>query len=1622
MSIATAEELHIVHALPGRIRLNIPWWNGGNCFALEERIRQLPGIQKVQANELTHNVLIGYDSQKTDQQAILSTLETLDPSSLETKQGQKTTHTSSPIHQEKNANLVRASIPVRGLERDPAVAQRVVAALEKRQNVHAHIRWSTGHVLVEFAEHEQELDDLVSMVAGVDLPDLPGEDQPTHPLDPRPLVQSSIRTLGATLGLGFLSIRRLLGMTDPLPGATEAIQIASIIAILQGIPPLRHGLRQLVGKAASDLLFNVPGIITLTLGGSVLGLLTIGSESLRLLTEVRARRASWQRYEEQEANEPHLRPGTVLHLESGRKVPMGVRVLEGAGTGITREGVPVAVTPGLELSAGYQLYGGPFTVQLQAQPSFTGFTTTPRPAPVAPTLYDRYIQFLSPLSLLYAAGTALLTRSFTQTLASLVLVNPRPAMIGAESSDLGASMYALKAGAIVVGTRKDRVIRQPQVVLLDGARLLLEGLEMVDALSLSPQIETNELLELATNISTAAGSPWGPIFKTHGPLHISLAHFDGKSIRAITEEGHYILGPLEDAGSSLSPSFLQRHRDCLLLSLRRANSRQASEETLGVLAIRPHLAPDVPRLVQTCKGLGIELHILTSENQEATQALARRAGISLLQSDDASTLIQEKQKLGKRVAYVSDHAGAAAAFAVCDLAIGLLNSEKCLPARADLLAPDLFALTAIIIAGKKRESATRDSILLSLLSNIAGLVWGWRGTPGIALAARVVYLATLGALADSWLHLRGQRRPASSLSQLADPHPERWGQMSSERVLQNLHSRITGLSSQESRQRLHHALPHAQRNRMLLALLEQLRSPLNTILAGGAVLSLLFGASADVGIIATTILINMAVSAWQEQKANKIARTLQRLGSTTAHVLRDNHITCVSANDVVPGDILFLSPGERVAADARLIEAQGLEVDEASLTGESLPVAKDPSEGSDNTHIVLAGSDVTTGRGKAVVVAVGNQTRIGATTAALETAETEQSPLGSRLARMLRVLLPVSLLGGGVVIVTGLLQGRALDTLLATGASIALASVPEGLPLLTKVGEAGVARRLATHNALVRRLSAVEALGRVDVACTDKTGTLTRGHLELSLVADAEREARLPARLTKSLHHVLITAALASPHPNAPEASAHPTDDAIIQGAIHLGLAEEICVPHEDEVAFDPMRAFHATLASHKLNLKGAPEVLLARCNRLYLKGKKRALDEAHGGALLNRAQELARRGLRILMVAEGAATTNIDDPQDLTFLGFIAISDPLRSTVRTAVERCQEAGIRVMMITGDHPETARAIASEAGLLDGQELLMGADITNLDEEELATRLEHTSIIARATPLHKLRIVECLRSRGHTVAMTGDGVNDAPALRFADIGIAMGHTGTEVARQTADVVIMNDEISTLVECLIEGRSFWRNIRRSLGLLLGGNLGELALIVGVSLLGLELPLTPRQILAMNAITDILPALAVTLQKPEHRHLATLKREGTSALDRPLRDDILRRALISALPALGAYLLTLPLGLAQARTIAFASIVATQLAQTLDIGRSEGTLTRPVLAAVASSSAVLIAAMTLPLLRDLLQFVTPTPIGWAILGASALLAFALNRLFELLRNGQAKLPAGIPHIDTQQNVVLA
>ncbi|HEV2121699.1 MAG TPA: HAD-IC family P-type ATPase, partial [Chloroflexota bacterium] len=406
---------------------------------------------------------------------------------------------------------------------------------------------------------------------------------------------------------------------------------------------------------------------------------------------------------------------------------------------------------------------------------------------------------------------------------------------------------------------------------------------------------------------------------------------------------------------------------------------------------------------------------------------------------------------------------------------------------------------------------------------------------------------------------------------------------------------------------------------------------------------------------------------------------------------------------------------------------------------------------------------------------------------------------------------------------------------------------------------------------------------------------------------------------------------------------------------------------------------------------------LVPRCTRVRRGDSEYPLDAAIQREWLTGAQRLAERGLRVLMVADGPADTPIDNPQGLAALGFLGISDPLRSAVPAAVRRCHEAGVRVIMLTGDHAATARAIASDAGLLNAAEdVLTGTEIAELRNDALDQRLEQTTVIARATPLDKLRIVESLQRRGHTVAMTGDGVNDAPALRLADVGVAMGRGGTEVARQAADVVLTDDDFSTLVETFVEGRSFWRNIRRALGLLLGGNLGELGLQVGASVLGLVAPLTSRQILAVNLITDVLPALAVALQEPEHHNLAALAREGASTFDQRLRGDIVRRAAATVVPALSSYLITLrSAGLPAARTVAFASIVMTQLAQTLDAGRAEGGLSRSVLGAVTGSAGLLVATLMITPLRDFLGLTLLTPLSWTLVGAGAVVAILLGRL---------------------------
>jgi len=1543
-------------------------------------------VRSARANPLTSNVLVQFDPAATDHHMILSRLQSL----VSDVMSAKDEPAPPPALHERTGTRARARIAVRGLDRDPSLAGEIVKRLSGLPGV-TRVGASplTGRVLVEYELHSTEIDDLLAHVASVELPDLPDEDRPAHPLDPGPLIQSSARTVGSALGLGVLSAQQLAGLQINQGLRANALRVGSGIGILYGFPFIRNGLRRLFGRNVADVMIFAPMAVSLTLAGSPLGLAVTGLESLRLLTEVVARRGAWRRYEERLETAPSAHPGAVIRLESGELTPLAAEVIEGTGTSIGPDGLPAPAAPGHIVSAGARLYGGPFALRLQ---SHEPFRPRPRSYEGGTSLYRRYLRTTGLASLAYAALTALFTRSLSRTFQAFLLVNPRTAIIGTEAADTGAAARVLRAGAVIVGTRPDRRIRLPNSLLLEAPRLLTDGLEVSTVLPLAKNHDTAEILARAAGIAAAAGSPWGGALPAPGDLQAADGSFDGTTAAASIAGTRYTLGPMTDR-DAVPAALRLRSRGEYPLILR----SERRDRPLGMITVRPRLAPGVRDLVDECRRHGVEIALLSAGDPVAAQVIARRANLPLLPENDAVEAIRVRQEADGMVAFVADSIHGGRAFAAADLAIGLTTGRSShFPARADLLAPDLVAVAAVVEAGARREAASRDSVALSIVGNLAGAIWGWSGEVGLARASYAFYITALAAVADQWARLRGGDRPRSSVARLVDPRPERWGRRGVENVLSALRTTERGLTHEEAARRRQADRPVTQRNVLADAVLTQIRSPLTAVLAAGAGLAIVLGSVADVFMIGATIMANIAVGVWQERQAGQAIAALERIGTARANVLRDGQPVTVPATNVVPGDVLVLSPGVRVAADARIISAQGLEIDEAALTGESLPVVKMASGGTDASRIVMAGSDVTVGTGLGVVVAVGRRTRMGATAAALALDETVASPLGVRLNRMLRQVLPLAGIGGLIVLASGIVRGQPLLAQLAIGASIAIAAVPEGLPLLAGVGEAAVARRLAGHQALVRRLSAVEALGRVDVACTDKTGTLTEGRLALSLVASIDEQAEPTTKLPGNLHNVLLVAGLATPHPDAPDASAHPTDIAVVQGARAAGIEEELRVEREAEVPFDPVRSFHAALARGHLSVKGATEELVPRCDWVQSGGDRHALDDSGRQALYDRAQGLAERGLRVLMVAEGAPTAPPDDPRGLTALGFIGISDPLRADVGAAVRRCHDAGVRVVMLTGDHPATARAIALEAGLLrDGDGVLTGDDIAELEDGDLDRRLERTTVVARVTPLDKVRIVESLQRSGHTVAMTGDGVNDGPALRLADVGVAMGRGGTEVARQAADVVLSDDDFSTLVEGLGEGRSFWRNIRRALGLLLGGNLGELGLVVGASVLGLASPLITRQILAVNMVADVLPSLAVAVQSPEHRTLAGLARERAAALDDRLRRDVLRRGTATAAPALAAFIITLrSTGLAEARSVAFASIVATQLAQTLDAGRTEETLTRSVLGAVAGSTGLLLATLTVPPLRTFLGLVTPSPLGWSLIGAGALAAILLGR----------------------------
>jgi cation-transporting ATPase I len=790
------------------------------------------------------------------------------------------------------------------------------------------------------------------------------------------------------------------------------------------------------------------------------------------------------------------------------------------------------------------------------------------------------------------------------------------------------------------------------------------------------------------------------------------------------------------------------------------------------------------------------------------------------------------------------------------------------------------------------------------------------------------------------------------------------------------------------------------------AVIEELRNPLTPLLTVGAGLAAAVGSVADAALILGVLGLNALIGGLQAVRTESAIGELRETNDLHVCVRRDGQEILVDRTEVVPGDVVVLRGGDPVPADCRILDACGLEVDESSLTGESLPVRKhaEPSFAdavAERRSMLYQGTSIATGTATAVAVAVGDMTeaRRGAREAH------GAKPAGgveARLEALTSFMAPVAVAGGAILGTANVMVGRPAREVLANGVSLAVAAVPEGLPMLAMVAQLGAARRLSERGVLVRHPRAIEALGRVAVICVDKTGTVTEGKIRLHAVSDGRRTQRIDA-LDDAGRRAIAAGLRASPASVANHAFIHPTDRALLEGAADASVAaQEGCGDWRrlSELPFEPARGFHAVVGrsgdAAVMSVKGAPEVILLRCRDHAHASGTDVLDAEAREHLAAETNRLAREGFRVLAVAERElpldAALGDESVRDLTFLGFLAFTDPVRPAAAAAVRALREAGAEVIMVTGDHPSTAAHIAGELGLLD-HGAITGAELDEIDEPALDARLADARVFARVTPAHKVRIVKALQRAGRVVAMTGDGANDAPAIRLANVGIALGVHAAPAAREAADIIIMDDRIETIIDAVLEGRAMWAAVRDAASLMVGGNLGEVLFTVGAGVAGGVSPFNARQLLLANLLTDVAPAMAIALRPPLGMSPAELLREGPDAsLGSALTRDIAWRAAIQAGAATGGWLVARPTGTAaRAGTVALVSLVGTHLGQTLLAGGRSPL----VLGTSVASMAALAAVIQTPGISQFFGCTPLGPVGWATAataGAVATMASAL------------------------------
>lgn len=786
----------------------------------------------------------------------------------------------------------------------------------------------------------------------------------------------------------------------------------------------------------------------------------------------------------------------------------------------------------------------------------------------------------------------------------------------------------------------------------------------------------------------------------------------------------------------------------------------------------------------------------------------------------------------------------------------------------------------------------------------------------------------------------------------------------------NIHTGLTAVEVKRREQQFSNQIEEGAKNNPAKMLISQLTDTMILVLLGATVISGIVGAMADAITIMTIVIINAVLGFIQEYKAEKSLAEIKKLASPFTYTIRDGKRCKVPTSELVPGDIIIIESGDRIPADVRLIESFGLEIEEAALTGESIPVVKEAgyvfqSEVpiTEQKNMAFMGTSVTRGRGRAVVVSTGMDTVMGQIASMIKNNKQDLTPLQAKLDQLGKTLIIICLAVCAVVSFLGIYRGEPALSMLMAGISLAVAAVPEGLPAIVTVVLALGVQRMAKSNAIIRKLPAVETLGCTTVICSDKTGTLTQNKMTVKKIATLENlyEVKennihigegVPFKTAPDIA-LLYLLEIAQNCNNVElqkvndgyDIQGDPTEAALLLLARKKNVQPPLT--RLREVPFDSTRKMMSVVVEKDGNYyvmaKGALDVLVDSCINIMKDNKVQPLTTVYTDKLFKIQNAWAENALRVLGFAfkkidEKDIYTAKDDwmEKGLTLVGICGMIDPPRAGVEKSVAECLHAGITPVMITGDHPVTARAIAMQIGIGSSHKVINGNEIDDLSDEELAKRALEDCVFARVSPQHKNRIVKVLKKRQQVVAMTGDGVNDAPAVKAADIGIAMGITGTEVTKEASSMILADDDFSTIVRAIHEGRAIYDNIRKFIRYLLGGNIGEVLVMLMASLFAMPLPLLPIQILWVNLVTDGLPAMALGLEPPEPGIMERKPRprsEGIFAHN--LGWIICGRGLYIAIVTLLTFIIGLIYnkfigcdGLETARTMAFTTLVFAQL----------------------------------------------------------------------------------------------